>query len=61
MDEARSDYQPVPLRFTPVPVDEQRRRAAIFEQVMCARRTVRDFAPDPVPDELIDAAIAVAA
>jgi nitroreductase len=44
-----------------VPVDQQRQRAASFLASMRTRRTVRDFAPDPVPDEVIDAAVAVAA
>jgi len=54
-------YRPVPLRFTPLSRAEQLARAATFAGVMRTRRTVRDFAPDPVPDAIIDHAIAVAA
>jgi nitroreductase len=61
MQPGSAAYHPVPLEFIRRPVDEQRRRAATFLESMRMRRTVRDFAPDPVPDELIDAAIGVAA
>jgi len=56
-----SAYHPVPLPFTRLSPARQRRRAAVFRRCLVARRTVRDFAPDPVPDQLIDDAIAVAA
>ncbi len=54
-------YRPVPLAFERLAPDEQRRRAGTFRDRMRARRTVRDFAPDPVPDGVIDDAIAAAA
>ncbi len=54
-------YRPVPLEFTRRSRSEQLARAATFADVMRTRRTVRDFAPDPVPDAIIDHAIAVAA
>jgi nitroreductase len=57
----REPYRPEPLSFARLPVDEQRARAAAFRDVMRTRRTVRDFAPDPVPDAIVDDAIAVAA
>jgi nitroreductase len=61
MEPGSAAYHPVPLKFTRLPVEKQRARAAVFFESMRMRRTVRDFAPDPVPDEVIDAAIGVAA
>ena len=49
-----------PLVFERLSEQEQRRRAAEFEQRMATRRTVRDFSPEPVPFELIEAAIRTA-
>jgi nitroreductase len=53
-------YQPEPLEFERLDPEEQRRRVREFEATMKRRRTVRHFAPDPVPDDIIDAAIATA-
>ncbi|MEZ5319208.1 MAG: nitroreductase family protein [Vicinamibacterales bacterium] len=53
-------YVPTPLTFTRLPPDEQRARARAFHETLRTRRTVRDFAPDPVPAEVIDLAIAAA-
>jgi nitroreductase len=50
----------VPLRFERLPVEESQKRLRAFLESLRARRSVRDFAPDPVPEELIDAAIAAA-
>ncbi len=61
MDRRTSPYQPDPLSFTRLTTAQQLERAESFRAAMCTRRTVRDFAPDPVPDAIIDAAIAVAA
>jgi len=61
MDRQSAPYTPQPLSFTRLAPDEQRARATAFLDVMRTRRTVRDFAPDPVPDDVIEAAIAVAA
>jgi nitroreductase len=49
-----------PLAFEAVPEAETRRRIGAFEAMLRRRRTVRDFAPDPVPREVIEAAIRVA-
>lgn len=57
----QSPYRPVPLDFHRLSPKEQRRRLREFASWMARRRTVRHFAPDPVPIELIDQAIAVAA
>jgi iodotyrosine deiodinase len=53
-------YRPVALRFERLAPDEQRSRLEAFHRRMLARRTVRHYSPEPVPDELIDAAIAIA-
>jgi nitroreductase len=50
-----------PLAFEALPEDETRRRILAFEQMIGRRRTVRDFAPDPVPREVIESAIRAAA
>jgi iodotyrosine deiodinase len=54
-------YRPIPLAFTRLAADEQRRRARTFLDCLRTRRSVRDFSPDPVPDAVIDDAIAAAA
>ena len=54
-------YRPVPLQFTFLSPDEQRVRAREFLARVGTRRTVRHYSGDPVPAEVIDAAIAAAA
>jgi iodotyrosine deiodinase len=54
-----------PARFVPyrperLPEDEMLRRARAFYEEMDRRRSVRDFAPDPVPREMIELAIRAA-
>ena len=51
----------VPVDLERLPVEESRRRVAAFRDLLSRRRSVRDFAPDPVPTDLIDAAIEAAA
>jgi iodotyrosine deiodinase len=53
-------YQPVPLHFERLPEDEMTARGRDFRELMARRRSVRDFASDPVPRELIEMAIAAA-
>ncbi len=53
-------YPFLPLQFERLAIDEQRRRAAEFEARLKLRRTVREFSPDPVPFELIEAALRIA-
>jgi iodotyrosine deiodinase len=53
-------YQPVPLVFERLPIEQQRARLAAFAESMGRRRTVRHFSTEPVPDDLVDQAIAVA-
>lgn len=55
-----SPYRPVPLEFELLPRDEQVRRAVEFRDRMLRRRTVRHFSAEPVPPEVIEAAIATA-
>jgi nitroreductase len=53
-------YPFIPLRFERLQPEEQQRRAAEFEERLKPRRTVRHFAPDPVPFALIETAIRIA-
>jgi nitroreductase len=50
----------VPLEFQRLPDDDMTARARAFLECMSSRRSVRHFAPDPVPRELIELAIATA-
>ena len=53
-------YRPVPLSFQRLSQAEQIERLHSFRTRMASRRTVRHYSTDPVPDALIDDAIAVA-
>ena len=53
-------YPTVPLAFERLDLEESRRRVRAFRDALRRRRTVRDFSTDPVPDDLIDAAIEAA-
>lgn len=55
-----SAYRPIPLIFEYLSDDEQRSRLTAFHRQLVKRRTVRHYSPEPVADELIDGAIAVA-
>ena len=55
-----SPYQPVPLSFDRLLEDEMAARGRALVESLARRRSVRDFAPDPVPRELIEIAIAAA-
>ncbi len=50
----------IPLKFQPLSIEEQTRRAEEFYQTLRQRRTVRDFSGEPVPFELIEQAIRAA-
>jgi len=49
-----------PLVFERVSIEESRARVRTFLDAMRRRRTVRDFSPEPVPLDIVDAAIAAA-
>jgi len=51
----------VPLEFERLSPEGSRARVRAFFESIRKRRTVRDFAPDPVPVDVLDAAIAAAA
>lgn len=53
-------YQPVPYRPKRLPAEESLARAAELRERMNERRTVRMFSPDPVPEQAVIDAIAVA-
>jgi len=55
-----SVYHPIPLEFQRLSLDEARARLRAFHDRMRQRRTVRQYSSAPVPDALIDEAIAVA-
>jgi iodotyrosine deiodinase len=55
------EYRPVPLEFIRLPGAVQLERAQEFSSWLRRRRTARHFSPEPVPIELIDQALAVAA
>ena len=60
MSDHSAAYHPVPLAFAQLPIDEQRARARTFRDAMRTRRSVRDFSPDPIPDDVLDMALEVA-
>ncbi len=53
-------YPFIRLAFERLPAEEQRRRAGEFEARLRTRRTVRQFSAEPVPFELIEAALRIA-
>ncbi|UQA96212.1 nitroreductase family protein [Streptomyces halobius] len=54
-------YRPMPYRPARMPADESLVRAAELRERMAQRRTVRQFAADPVPEQVVKDAIACAA
>jgi nitroreductase len=54
------DHPHLPLAFERLPESEMLDRARAFYSAMRRRRSVREFAADPVPRELIETAIAAA-
>jgi len=55
-----TEYRPIPLEFERLDPEEALTRSRAFLELMQRRRSVRFFAPDPVPFELIENAIEVA-
>lgn len=56
-----SAYRPVPLPFRRLPPDEMVARARAYADDMARRRTVRDFSPEPIPEEILAHAVRAAA
>ena len=54
-------YPQKPLEYDRVPIEEVGRRAKALRQQMDARRSVRDISSDPVPREVLENIMAVAA
>jgi nitroreductase len=50
-----------PLRFERLPAEESLRRVGEYRERMAARRTVRDFSPEPLPEGLVEEALRAAA
>jgi nitroreductase len=50
----------VPLDYGRLPIDRMRERAVTFRDELSRRRTVRDFAPDSVPRDVIETCLAAA-
>lgn len=57
----RDDHWLIPLDFERLPEDEALARSRAFFEVMARRRSVREFAPDPIPRELVENAVHTAA
>jgi nitroreductase len=57
MPEEQLPYPVVPLNHERLPVEEALARSRAFLRTMQARRTVRQFSPEPVPFELVANAI----
>ena len=51
----------VPLPFDRLPLEESRARVSALRDLLRRRRSVRDFSPEPVSLDLVDAAIEAAA
>jgi nitroreductase len=50
-----SEYRPIPLPdYVELPIDEMRRRARVFYDVIRQRHTVREFSSKPVPRDIIE-------
>lgn len=54
------DYRPQPLDLGRLPAEVALERSRAFLALMRTRRSIRHFAPDPVPSELIENAIRTA-
>lgn len=50
----------IPLAFERLPESEMITRAAEFTRTLARRRTVRDFLPDPIPNEVVTSALEAA-
>ncbi len=59
-DEARRRYPFVPYRLPRQQPDDQRRNAELFATFMAGRRSIRQFSGEPVPKDVVVAAIRAA-
>ena len=60
-DGPTQDFKPIPLPdYVELPLAEMRARAAAFHDLIRRRHTVRDFAPKPVPRDLIETCLMAA-
>jgi nitroreductase len=50
-----------PLQFERLSVEESRARVRSFQEKLARRRSVRDFAPDSIPADVVDVAVEAAA
>ena len=50
----------IPLNFERLPEGKMRERASAFLESMKARRSVRDFSSDPIPEGVLESCLAVA-
>lgn len=57
----RGDRWLIPLEFEHLPEAEALARSRAFLELMARRRSVREFAPDPIPRELVENAVYAAA
>jgi len=55
------EYPFIPFRFERLPIEKSRKRVRRFLEEIRGRRTVREFAPDPVPLDLVESAVEAAA
>ena len=55
------EYPFVPLAFERIGPEESRTRAHVFLEAVRTRRSVREFSPDAIPMDVVDAAIEAAA
>ena len=53
-------YRPIPLEYERLPEAEMAARGSAFFERLARRRSIRHFAPDRVPRELVELAIAAA-
>lgn len=60
MPEPESPDTHIPLDFTRLSPAEMQRRSKDFYELMNARRSVRAFAPDAIPDEILELAVRTA-
>lgn len=61
MSHAATEYRFHPLVYDRVKIETTRERARAFLDRIARRRSVRDFAPDTVPDDVLETLVTIAA